>query len=77
MSKNKRTTVFSTDPEPDKPAPEVALPPDPTAPIKTLQQNQPVHVHRERGGRGGKTVSVIVGVEDGRARRPQSAAQAP
>ncbi len=63
MSKNKRTTVFSTDPEPDKPAPEVALPPNPAAPIKTLQQDQPVRVHRERGGRGGKTVSVIVGVK--------------
>ena len=63
MAKKKRQTVFSTDPEPDTAAQEIPLPPNPAAPIKTLQQNQPVYVHRDRSGRGGKTVSVIKGVK--------------
>jgi len=63
MSKKNRVTVFSTDPEPepiviensnDKPA-------NPAAPF-ARQGSNPVRVHRDRKGRGGKTVSVIKGV---------------
>ncbi|MCB9139479.1 MAG: stress response translation initiation inhibitor YciH [Caldilineaceae bacterium] len=62
MSKKNRSTVFSTDPEEEKPKPSISLPANPLAPIRTLQQNHPVRVHRSRAGRGGKTVSVITGV---------------
>lgn len=58
---NKRV-VFSTDPEPDKPAKEESLPANPAAAIPTRQLNTPVRVGIERKGRGGKIVSVITGV---------------
>lgn len=67
-----RRTVFSTDPDPE-PEPESTLTPprNPAAPYPTRQQGKPVRVHRSRGGRGGKTVSVIVGV-----RSPEGGKQA-
>lgn len=64
MTTDKRKVVYSTDPEPGEPEParQPALPPNPAAPLPTLQQNKPVRVHLDRRGRGGKAVSVIVGV---------------
>lgn len=64
MTTDKRKVVYSTDPEPaeSSPAQQPALPPNPAAPLPTLQQNKPVRVHLDRKGRGGKAVSVIVGV---------------
>lgn len=38
------------------------LPSNPAAPVRSLQGSTPVRVHRERKGRGGRTVSVITGV---------------
>lgn len=60
----KPKTVYSTDPEPERPAPaaEPALAANPAAVIKTRQLNTPVRVHLEKAHRGGKTVSVIRGV---------------
>ena len=57
-----RRTVFSTDPEPEAEPTPIPAPRNPAAPYPTYQQNKPVRVHRERGGRGGKVVSVIKGV---------------
>lgn len=58
-----RKLVFSTDPEPPKPEKPNALPAgNPAAANKALQANSPVRVHRDRSGRGGKTVSVIKGI---------------
>jgi len=37
-------------------------PANPAAAVPALQGNTPVRVHRERKGRGGKTVSIITGV---------------
>ena len=55
--------VFSTDPEPEKPAKQEPLPAhNPAAAVKARQASVPVRVHRDRSGRGGKTVSVIKGV---------------
>lgn len=54
-----RRIVFSTDPEPVTPAPEVQLPSNPAAPVRARQQNTPVLVMLDRKGRGGKSVSVI------------------
>lgn len=64
MTTDKRKVVYSTDPEPAEPVParQPALPANPAAPLPTLQQNKPVRVHLDRKGRGGKAVSVIVGV---------------
>ncbi len=64
MTTSPRKLVYSTDPEPS-PAGETkkaALPANPAAPLPTLQQNKPVRVSLDRKGRGGKAVSVIVGV---------------
>lgn len=58
------STVYSTDPDEDKPATnEPALPGNPAAALPTLQHNSPVRVSLDRKGRGGKSVSVIVGVK--------------
>ena len=51
-----------------QPAPSVASPPvqparNPAAAVPALQGNTPVRVGRERKGRGGKTVSIITGVQ--------------
>ncbi len=55
--------VFSTDPEPPEPEKPEKLPPgNPAAAVKARQASVPVRVHRDRSGRGGKTVSVIKGV---------------
>lgn len=62
MATNKKQTVFSTDPEPEKPQAKEVPPPNLAAPFPMRQQNNPVRVHLERKGRGGKTVSVIKGV---------------
>lgn len=63
MAARNRKTVFSTDPESEPPAKAVKLPANPAAPVAALQQGEPVRVHRSRAGRGGKTVSIIVGVK--------------
>lgn len=55
----KRRVVFSTDPEPVTPAPEIKLPTNPAAPLRARQLNTPVLVMLDRKGRGGKSVSVI------------------
>jgi len=57
-----RKIVFSTDPEPPKPEKQEPLPSNPAAAVKARQASVPVRVHRDRSGRGGKTVSVIKGV---------------
>lgn len=56
---SKRRVVFSTDPEPVTPEPEIKLPPNPAAPLRARQLNTPVLVWLDRKGRGGKSVSVI------------------
>lgn len=61
-AKNKRL-AYSTDPEPEPKQVPVKLPANPAAAIPAIQKNQPVRVHRDRAGRGGKTVSVIKGVK--------------
>jgi translation initiation factor 1 len=61
MADNKSRTVYSTDPEPEKPAKVPELPKNPAAPF-AIQGNQPVRVRLERKGRGGKTVSIIEGI---------------
>jgi translation initiation factor 1 len=63
MSAQKRRTVYSTDPEPEKeqPGEKAPAPRNPAAPY-AIQGNNPVRVHKERQGRGGKTVSVVKGV---------------
>lgn len=61
-SKNKRT-VYSTDPEPEeKTDKKEPTPMNPAGPF-AIQGGDPVRVHRDRKGRGGKTVSVIKGVK--------------
>jgi len=62
MAKSSKQTVFSTDPEPVAAAQPEKAPPNLAAPFPMRQQNNPVRVHLERKGRGGKTVSVIKGV---------------
>lgn len=62
MATNAKRTVFSTDPEPEAPKAKEAAPANLAAPFPMRQQNNPVRVHLERKGRGGKTVSVIKGV---------------
>ncbi|MCB0105820.1 MAG: hypothetical protein KDE53_07920 [Caldilineaceae bacterium] len=62
MAKASKQTVFSTDPEPEAPPKPEKAPPNLAAPFPMRQQNNPVRVHIERKGRGGKTVSVIKGV---------------
>ncbi len=62
MAANSKRTVFSTDPEPERPKPKEEQPSNLAAPFPMRQQNNPVRVHLERKGRGGKTVSVIKGV---------------
>ena len=57
-----KQTVFSTDPEPTAAPKAEAAPRTLAAPFPTRQQNNPVRVHIERKGRGGKTVSVLKGV---------------
>ena len=57
-----KRVVFSTDPQPPKPEKQEALPANPAAAVKARQASVPVRVHRDRSGRGGKTVSVIKGV---------------
>ncbi|MCB0113384.1 MAG: translation initiation factor [Caldilineaceae bacterium] len=61
MAEKKSRLVYSTDPEPVKPAKAPELPKNPAAPF-AIQGNQPVRVRLERKGRGGKTVSLIEGV---------------
>ena len=61
MADNKSRTVYSTDPEPEKPAKTPELPKNPAAPF-AIQGSQPVRVRLERKGRGGKTVSIIEGI---------------
>ncbi len=64
MTDHKRKVVFSTDPEPAKSAsaaPKDSAPMNPAGPW-AIQGSNPVRVHRDRKGRGGKTVSVIKGV---------------
>jgi len=63
MSAKNRRTVFSTDPDPKPEAKTVKLSANPAAPVPSLHANHPVHVHRSRAGRRGKTVSVITGVK--------------
>ena len=62
MAADSKRTVYSTDPEPERPAPKEARPANLAAPFPMRQQNNPVRVYLERKGRGGKTVSVIKGV---------------
>lgn len=62
MATKGKHTVFSTDPEPEAPKAEEKAPPNLAAPFPMRQQNNPVRVHLERKGRGGKVVSVIKGV---------------
>lgn len=62
MSKANAKLVFSTDPEPENKAKETPLPGNPAAAIPTRQLNTPVRVWLEKGGRGGKVVSVIKGI---------------
>lgn len=64
MTAQKRKLVYSTDPDAldQSGASEPPLPPNPAAPLPTLQQNKPVRVHLDRKGRKGKSVSVITGV---------------
>lgn len=59
QDESKRRVVFSTDPEPVTPTPEVKLPTNPAAPLRARQLNTPVLVMLDRKGRGGKSVSVI------------------
>lgn len=63
MPSDKSRLVFSTDPEPERPAAKPALPANPAAAIRTRQLDTPVIVSIERKGRAGKTVSVITGVK--------------
>ena len=64
MSDNKRRLVYSTDPDPEPGQQEEAgTPPRNPAGPYSVQGNQPVRVHRSTKGRGGKVVSVIVGVK--------------
>lgn len=62
MASSTKRTVFSTDPEPEPAPKQEKAPPNLAAPFPMRQQNNPVRVHLERKGRGGKTVSVIKGV---------------
>ena len=63
MSKRNRKLAYSTDPEPVQDEKPVQLPSNPAAAIPSRQKDEPVRVFRERAGRGGKTVSVIRGVQ--------------
>ena len=58
----KRPIAYSTDPQPAPAAKAEQQPKSLAAPFPTRQLNNPVRVHLERKGRGGKTVSVIKGV---------------
>jgi translation initiation factor 1 len=62
MASPSKQTVFSTDPEPTAAPKAEAAPRNLAAPFPTRQQHNPVRVHLERKGRGGKTVSVLKGV---------------
>ena len=61
MSRKNRAVVYSTDPEPIVDEPAVDTPANLAAPF-ARQGSNPVRVHRDRKGRGGKTVSVIKGI---------------
>jgi len=61
MSRKNRSVVYSTDPEPATDESVVDAPANLAAPF-ARQGTNPVRVHRDRKGRGGKTVSVIKGV---------------
>ncbi len=60
--------VYSTDPDPEEPAETAATPHDPAGPWE-VQGDRPVLVRVERKGRGGKTVTVIRGVQSPAAGR--------
>lgn len=62
MTKKTRV-VYSTDPEPQSVSRKSVhiVPNNPAGPY-SIQGSNPVRVHRDRKGRGGKTVSVIKGV---------------
>lgn len=62
MSDKTRKLVYSTDPPAEAKPPQPAAPPNLAGPFPTRQLNNPVRVSIERGGRGGKTVSVIKGI---------------
>jgi translation initiation factor 1 len=62
MSDKNRRLAYSTDPEPERKPAEGKAPANLAAPFPTRQLNNPVRVHIERAGRGGKTVSVIKGI---------------
>lgn len=60
--KNNRRLAYSTDPEPEKKAAPVEMPRNPAAPF-AVQGSTPVYVRLERKGRGGKSVSIVDGVQ--------------
>ena len=64
MSPKKTRLAYSTEPDAEENVQRVnePAPGNPAGPY-ARQGNQPVRVHRDRKGRGGKTVSVIKGVQ--------------